>query len=394
MCWCARWPAPQPLGRCRGPARRPQQRGAGDAADRRSAASPRFDRRPSRGKGGLAPGLVVATDAKGDYGFLDLGADAASTSPTAASRAATRRRRSTPSSTPSAASIAPARRCMLTALLRDARGAAVTGLPLTLVVKRPDGVEYRRAAVDDQGAGRPRAVAAAALGRAARHLARLRPLPIPRGRRSARPPSSSRTIVPERLELDAEAAAGGAASAASRPRSTLPCAISTARPAPDLDGHRRDGAAGGAARRAARARRLRRRPGGRGVRDRSRRSRGRRASPTRRAAPASSLDLPEADSPPAAARPRSRCASASPAAAPSSARVTLPIRPAGAVHRRRRSCSTTQASARAQPPPSTSICRGGGRHRASPARAQAGRCRASTRATSGSTRTAAGTTRR
>ena len=41
----------------------------------------------------------------------------------------------------------------LTALLRDPRGQAVTGLPLTLVVKRPDGVEYRRRQVEDQGAG-------------------------------------------------------------------------------------------------------------------------------------------------------------------------------------------------------------------------------------------------
>jgi uncharacterized protein YfaS (alpha-2-macroglobulin family) len=41
----------------------------------------------------------------------------------------------------------------LTSLLRDAKGAAVTGLPLTIVVKRPDGVEYRRRQVEDQGAG-------------------------------------------------------------------------------------------------------------------------------------------------------------------------------------------------------------------------------------------------
>jgi uncharacterized protein YfaS (alpha-2-macroglobulin family) len=39
------------------------------------------------------------------------------------------------------------------ALLRDAQGEAKPGLPLTLVVKRPDGVEYRRALVADQGLG-------------------------------------------------------------------------------------------------------------------------------------------------------------------------------------------------------------------------------------------------
>src|SRR6478736_530618 len=41
----------------------------------------------------------------------------------------------------------------LTALLRDVRGVAVPGVPLTLVVRRPDGVEYRRALVEDQGLG-------------------------------------------------------------------------------------------------------------------------------------------------------------------------------------------------------------------------------------------------
>jgi len=41
----------------------------------------------------------------------------------------------------------------LTALLRDSKGVAKTGLPLTLVVKRSDGVEYRRATVADQGVG-------------------------------------------------------------------------------------------------------------------------------------------------------------------------------------------------------------------------------------------------
>ena len=39
------------------------------------------------------------------------------------------------------------------ALLRDAKGDAKAGLPLTIVVKRPDGVEYKRASVADQGLG-------------------------------------------------------------------------------------------------------------------------------------------------------------------------------------------------------------------------------------------------
>ena len=41
----------------------------------------------------------------------------------------------------------------VTALLRDARGMAAPAAPLTLVMERPDGVEYRRALVADQGLG-------------------------------------------------------------------------------------------------------------------------------------------------------------------------------------------------------------------------------------------------
>ncbi len=41
----------------------------------------------------------------------------------------------------------------VTALLRDARGVAAPNVPLTLVVERPDGVDYRRVVVPDQGLG-------------------------------------------------------------------------------------------------------------------------------------------------------------------------------------------------------------------------------------------------
>ncbi len=41
----------------------------------------------------------------------------------------------------------------VTALLRDPAGVAAPDAPLTLVVERPDGVEYRRAVLPDQGAG-------------------------------------------------------------------------------------------------------------------------------------------------------------------------------------------------------------------------------------------------
>ncbi len=58
-----------------------------------------------------------------------------------------------PSSMPSAASIAPARPSISPRCLRDGQGNAVAGGPLTLVIERPDGVEFRRAVLADQGAG-------------------------------------------------------------------------------------------------------------------------------------------------------------------------------------------------------------------------------------------------
>ena len=59
----------------------------------------------------------------------------------------------------------------LTALLRDGQGNAMTGGPLTLVIERPDGVEYRRAVLPDQGAGGRTMTVAAQFRRPDRHLA-------------------------------------------------------------------------------------------------------------------------------------------------------------------------------------------------------------------------------
>ncbi len=111
-----------------------------------------FDAGLARGEGGQAPALLVATDAKGDYAFLNL-FGRRSTCRTAASRGARFRRASMPSSTPSAASIAAARPCMSRRSRATRRGIAAQNVPLTMVVERPDGVEYRRAVVPDQGLG-------------------------------------------------------------------------------------------------------------------------------------------------------------------------------------------------------------------------------------------------
>ena len=62
----------------------------------------------------------------------------------------------------------------VTALLRDPLGVAALNVPLTLVVERPDGVEYRRAVVADQGLGGRNLDVPIATTAADRHLARAR----------------------------------------------------------------------------------------------------------------------------------------------------------------------------------------------------------------------------
>ena len=106
----------------------------------------------ARGEGGLAPALVVASG-KEDYAFLSLKGPAFDLSDRGvAGRPAPRgldafvfTERGVYRS---------GETVHVTALLRDARGhAAAAAVPLTLVVERPDGVEYRRAVLEDQGLG-------------------------------------------------------------------------------------------------------------------------------------------------------------------------------------------------------------------------------------------------
>ncbi|WP_439573948.1 alpha-2-macroglobulin family protein [Phreatobacter sp.] len=106
----------------------------------------------TRGEGALAPALLVATTAAGDYAFLNLRQPAFDLS----DRGVAGRELSGPLDAllvPERGVYRPGETVQLTTLLRDAKGDAVTGLPLTLVVERPDGVEYRRIVTQDQGAG-------------------------------------------------------------------------------------------------------------------------------------------------------------------------------------------------------------------------------------------------
>ncbi|WP_375453409.1 alpha-2-macroglobulin [uncultured Methylobacterium sp.] len=110
-----------------------------------------FDPGLARGEGGIAPGLVVA-QVGDDYGFLDLAL--------AAFDLTDRGVKGRADAGAIEAYVFPERgvyrsgeTVQITGLLRDGQGRAVPGLALTLVVKRPDGVEYRRVSVADQGLG-------------------------------------------------------------------------------------------------------------------------------------------------------------------------------------------------------------------------------------------------
>ena len=110
-----------------------------------------FDPGLSRGKGGSAPGLLVAT-LGGDYNFLNLAQNAFDLTDRGVAG------RDAPAGLDAflyteRGVYRSGETVFATALLRDAKGGARTGLPLTLVVKRPDGAEYKRATIQDEGLG-------------------------------------------------------------------------------------------------------------------------------------------------------------------------------------------------------------------------------------------------
>jgi len=111
-----------------------------------------FDPGLSRGPAGLEPEVVVARTKAGDYAFLSLKEGAFDlTDRGVAGREAPRALDAFV--TPERGVYRSGESVNLTVLLRDAQGRAATGVPLTLILQRPDGVEDRRLTVPDQGAG-------------------------------------------------------------------------------------------------------------------------------------------------------------------------------------------------------------------------------------------------
>jgi hypothetical protein len=161
----------------------------------------RFEPGLTRGEGGLAPGVLVAVK-DGDYGFLNLSQSAFDLT----DRGVTGRAAPGPVDAylfTERGVYRSSETVHVTALLRDPSGAAIRGLPLTLVLERPDGVEMRRTVVEDRGGG-GYTWSAPLLANASTGTWRLKALVDPR-----RPPVGQTTFlvedyVPDRLELTLE----------------------------------------------------------------------------------------------------------------------------------------------------------------------------------------------
>jgi uncharacterized protein YfaS (alpha-2-macroglobulin family) len=112
----------------------------------------KFEAGLARGEAGLAPALLTASEPKGDYAFLNLKGPAFDLSDRGVAG------RETPAGLDAfvyteRGVYRTGESVHITALLRDPASVAALGVPLTLVVERPDGVEYRRVTVADQGLG-------------------------------------------------------------------------------------------------------------------------------------------------------------------------------------------------------------------------------------------------
>ena len=159
-----------------------------------------FEAGLARGEGGLSPALLTVTGDKADYAFLSLKGDAFDLSDRGVSG------RAVPAG---ADAFVYAERGVyrsnetvyLTALLRDGQGNAVTGGPLTLVIERPDGVEFRRAVLPDQGAG-GRTMALALNSAVPAGTWRVRAFTDPKASPVGETTFMVEDYVPERIEFD------------------------------------------------------------------------------------------------------------------------------------------------------------------------------------------------
>ncbi len=111
----------------------------------------RFDAGLTKGEGGLAPQMLAVETAEGDYAFLDLGTTAFDLSDRGV------KGRAAPGPVDAFAYTdrgvyRPGETVQVATLVRD-QAVKASAVPVTLIVSRPDGVEYRRMLLPDQGLG-------------------------------------------------------------------------------------------------------------------------------------------------------------------------------------------------------------------------------------------------
>src|SRR3954468_1046663 len=159
-----------------------------------------FETGLARGEGGLSPAMLTVSGEKTDYAFLSLKTTAFDLSDRGVAG------REAPAG-PDAFVYSErgvyrsSETVYLTALLRDAKGNAMTGTPLTLVVERPDGVEFRRAVLPDQGAG-GRSFSVALNSAVPTGTYRVRAFTDPKGAAVGETTFMVEDYIPERLEFD------------------------------------------------------------------------------------------------------------------------------------------------------------------------------------------------
>ncbi len=160
-----------------------------------------FEAGLKRGEGGMAPAILMAEGKAGDYAFLDLTASAFDLSD-----------RGVKGRTPPGpldgylfterGVYRPGEDVFMTALVRDRAGKA-SGVPMTLIVTRPDGVEHRRIALtEDQLGGRTTTLKLAASSMTGTWRTRL--YADPKGDALASVAFLVEDFVPERLDMTVE----------------------------------------------------------------------------------------------------------------------------------------------------------------------------------------------
>jgi hypothetical protein len=164
-----------------------------------AAGHARFDPGLTRGTGGAAPALVTLRDGDGDIAFLSLGDPEFDLS----DRGVEGREAAGPVDvflTTDRGAYRAGETVHMTALARDGRARAVEGLPLTAVLKRPDGVEWSRQLVEDAGAG-GHVAALPIAGAAPRGIWRLELVADPEAPPLARKTFLVEDFLPERIDF-------------------------------------------------------------------------------------------------------------------------------------------------------------------------------------------------